>query len=63
MNKDLMSVPSSNAKADKQSGWVGNDDNCVMCGDYVPEGRRVCLSCERDSQHALKKKVICNEKK
>ena len=24
-----------------------NDDRCVCCGAYVPEGRQVCLSCER----------------
>lgn len=32
------------------------DDKCVMCGDYVPEGRWVCPSCEADPFHALKKK-------
>lgn len=23
------------------------DDICVCCGEYVPEGRQVCLSCEK----------------
>lgn len=22
-------------------------DTCVMCGEYVPEGRQVCISCEK----------------
>lgn len=22
-------------------------DTCVMCGEYVPEGRQVCINCER----------------
>lgn len=24
-----------------------SEERCVVCGDYVPEGRMVCLSCER----------------
>jgi hypothetical protein len=24
------------------------DDICVCCGEYVPEGRQVCLSCEKN---------------
>lgn len=23
------------------------DDRCVLCGEYVPEGRIVCTNCER----------------
>lgn len=23
-----------------------NEDRCVMCGGYVPEGRMICSSCE-----------------
>jgi len=23
-----------------------SEERCVMCGDYVPEGRMVCLLCE-----------------
>lgn len=23
-----------------------NDDRCVICGGYVPEGRHVCFECE-----------------
>ena len=22
------------------------EDRCIMCGEYVPEGRQVCKSCE-----------------
>jgi len=32
------------------------NDTCVLCGDYVPEGRIVCPSCEKDPFHGLKKK-------
>ncbi len=24
-----------------------NDDRCVCCGAYVPEGRQVCIKCEK----------------
>ena len=24
-----------------------NDNRCVMCGEIIPEGRQVCLICER----------------
>lgn len=24
-------------------------DTCVMCGEYVPEGRQVCITCEKTS--------------
>lgn len=24
-------------------------DTCVCCGEYVPEGRQVCIACETDS--------------
>lgn len=27
-------------------GNLTNEDKCVMCGRYVPEGRQVCSSCE-----------------
>lgn len=23
------------------------EDRCIMCGEYVPEGRQVCKVCER----------------
>ena len=26
-----------------------NADRCVCCGTYVPEGRQVCPTCERDA--------------
>lgn len=25
-----------------------NEDHCVICGDYVPEGRMVCAKCEEE---------------
>lgn len=25
------------------------EDTCVMCGEYVPEGRQVCTNCEKTS--------------
>jgi len=25
------------------------EDTCVMCGKYVPEGRQVCINCEKTS--------------
>ena len=33
-------------------------DTCIMCGEYVPEGRMVCPLCERlcESSHAKDKK-------
>ena len=24
-------------------------DKCVICGRYIPEGRQVCVICERDA--------------
>lgn len=32
---------------------VPQDDQCVSCGSYVPEGRMVCPTCERNPSHAL----------
>lgn len=33
-----------------------NNDTCVCCGQYVPEGRQVCQSCQNSSrENALKK--------
>lgn len=29
-----------------------SEERCVMCGDYVPEGRMVCLCCERKVMEA-----------
>lgn len=38
-----------------------NDDFCLMCGAYVPEGRDICPNCEakvkKDSTEVIKK---CN---
>lgn len=25
---------------------MGDVDTCVACGEYVPEGRQVCITCE-----------------
>lgn len=25
-------------------------DHCIMCGGYVPEGRQVCIDCERRAE-------------
>lgn len=25
---------------------MNNDDKCVMCGRYIPEGRQICPMCE-----------------
>ena len=30
------------------------DDICVCCGEYVPEGRQVCHTCEKDTKNKLK---------
>lgn len=30
-----------------------NDDKCVCCGAYVPEGRQVCASCEYKEKQQL----------
>ena len=27
-----------------------NEDRCICCGAYVPEGRQVCVKCERSNQ-------------
>ncbi len=32
------------------------EDTCVLCGSYVPEGRMICPTCEKDPYHALKEK-------
>lgn len=37
-----------------------NCDTCVCCGDYIPEGRMVCLQCEKDQHHVLKKRRDMN---
>ena len=31
------------------------EDACVLCGSYVPEGRMVCSVCEKDPFHVLRK--------
>ena len=32
-----------------------SDDTCVCCGAYVPEGRQVCLDCEREANREFVK--------
>lgn len=27
-----------------------SDNRCVACGEIIPEGRQVCLKCERDAE-------------
>lgn len=34
------------------------EDECVMCGSYVPEGRMVCPVCEADPFYVLKEKGV-----
>ena len=36
-------------------------DGCVCCGAYVPEGRQVCISCEKKSEEPAgnEPKKIC----
>lgn len=24
------------------------EDRCIMCGDVIPEGRWVCINCEKE---------------
>lgn len=33
-----------------------DEDKCVICGEYVPEGRMVCPACEEDPYRILRKK-------
>lgn len=33
-----------------------DEDKCVICGEYVPEGRMVCPTCEKDPYRILRKK-------
>ena len=36
------------------------NDNCVCCGDLLPEGRMVCPTCERHAVRGIdKKSAIC----
>lgn len=31
------------------------EDRCVICGEVIPEGRQVCLKCERMSDNEILK--------
>jgi hypothetical protein len=35
------------------------DDRCVICGDYVPEGRQVCSRCEQVEDTTYRKCPEC----
>lgn len=39
-----------------------NDDRCVMCGEYVPEGRQICKRCEEQEPNfdVLRIQVMLN---
>lgn len=41
--------------------FQADEDMCVICGSYVPEGRMVCLTCEKDPYHALRKNGVKEE--
>lgn len=32
------------------------EDRCIMCGEYVPEGRQVCKVCEQQILNSKSKK-------
>ena len=34
------------------------DDSCVCCGKYVPEGRQVCLDCEKKALQRDKSETL-----
>ena len=36
-------------KVNKRGKVIGvkSSDTCVVCGDYVPEGRMICINCEK----------------
>lgn len=36
------------------------EDTCICCGQYVPEGRWVCRSCETKAENSEKKNDITN---
>lgn len=38
-------------------------DRCVICGEYIPEGRQVCPRCERQNDEETKKKAEELERK
>ena len=29
--------------------YDGNENRCVCCGDIIPEGRQVCIKCEKSA--------------
>ncbi len=39
-----------------------NCETCVCCGEYVPEGRMVCIRCEQDAHHPLRNNNVKGEK-
>jgi hypothetical protein len=39
------------------------EDCCVCCGGYVPEGRQVCISCEKKSEEPKGRTEMVNKPK
>ena len=37
---------------DKKQIYEQSADGCVCCGEYVPEGRQVCPTCEKKGDRA-----------
>jgi len=31
-------------------GYTGDESECVCCGEYIPEGRQVCIDCEQKAK-------------
>jgi len=36
-----------------EGGEQGMNDTCVVCGEYVPEGRQVCVNCCRQTEDQM----------
>ena len=58
-NKPIKSVKNGaknniNQKAEeipiKNNNGANSGDFCVMCGEYIPEGRHICLICEKTNK-------------
>ena len=41
----------------EQKNRLSNTDRCVICGEYVPEGRMVCIKCENEINNPSTKKT------
>lgn len=42
---------------------VFSEEHCVMCGAVIPEGRQVCMECERNVMQRAKTEEKRDEKK